>query len=80
MQEQAKVSPQLTSFQIQSLAALLTRYAGQDVSLHQTTDTVAGRLGATIKMAFNQAGINVHPIAVPNMVEAGQVAIFLGPN
>ena len=122
MQEQAKVSPQLTAYQIQALASVLKPFAGQDVALHQTSDTVVARLGATIKMAFNQAGvttkyymtdmgalyqgvsvvvhdpkdvppiaialvmglrqagINVHPSAEPQMVPAGQIGIFLGPN
>jgi flagellar biosynthesis GTPase FlhF len=122
MQEQAKVSPQLTPYQIQALANVLRPFAGQDVSLHITSDTVVARLGATIHMAFDQAGvtaksysadmgalyqgvsvavhdpndvppianaliiglrqagIDVHPVAAPQMVPAHQVAIFLGPN
>lgn len=122
MQEQAKVSPQLTAYQIQVLASVLKPFAGQDVSLHVTADTVVARLGATIKMALaqagvttkyystdmgalyqgvsvavhdpkdvppiantlvmglRQAGIDVHPVAAPQMIPAGQVGIFLGPN
>jgi len=122
MQEQAKLSPQLTPYQIQALANVLRPFAGQDVALHVTADTVVARLGATIKMAFDQAGvtaksystdmgalyqgvsvavhdahdvppiafalvtglrqagIEVHPVAVPQMVSAGQVGVFLGPN
>jgi hypothetical protein len=122
MQEQAKVSPQLTPYQIQALANVLKPFAGQDVALHVTSDTVVARLGATIKMALDQAqitaknystdmgalyqgvsvavhdpnavppianalvmglrqaGIEVHPVAAPGMVPAGQVGIFLGPN
>jgi hypothetical protein len=57
MQEQAKVSPQLTQYQIQTLASVLKPFAGQDVALHQTSDTVVARLGATIKMALDQAGL-----------------------
>lgn len=122
MAEQAKVSPELTPYQIQALSRLLKPYAGQDVALHTTAETVVRRLGAEIKMAFNsagittkdysddidalyqgvsvvvhdpnnvppianalimgfrQAGVNVHPVSAPQMVSAGQVGIFIGPN
>jgi len=122
MQQQAVVSPQLTSYQIQALANLVRPFAGQDVTIHQTSDTVVARLGATINaalnrggvttkgystdmgalyqgvsvavhdakavpalanalvMGFRQAGIDVHPVTAPDMVQTGQVGIFLGPN
>lgn len=57
MAEQAKVSPQLTPYQIQNLANVLKPFAGQDVALHVTTDTVVARLGSTIAVALNQAGV-----------------------
>jgi hypothetical protein len=122
MAEQAKVSPQLTNYQVQALANILKPYAGQDVELHITAETVVGRLGAEIKAAFNiagvttsiystemgslyqglsvavhdpssvppianalmtgfrQAGIDAHPVAAPERVASGKVAIFIGPN
>jgi hypothetical protein len=122
MAEQAKVSPQLTSYQIQALSRVLKPYAGQDVALHTTDETVVRRLAAEIHTAFidagittknystdmdalyqgvsvavhdpnnvppianalvmalRQDGIDVHPVAAPNIVSAGQVGIFLGPN
>jgi uncharacterized membrane protein YkoI len=122
MQEQAKVSPVLTDYQIQNLAAVLAPYKGQDVILHSTADTTVLRLKRTIALALNmagltfkqnsidvgtlyqgvsvavhdpqdvpplanallmglrQAGIDVHPVAVPQQVPAGQVAIYIGPN
>ncbi len=121
MAEQAKVSPQLTDFQIQQLAILLKPYAGSPVDINQTAETVVGRLASAIHAAFNiagvktnhrtmmgalyqgvsvgvhaptdvppianalvmglrQAGVDVHPVAVPDQVKAGGVTIFVGPN
>jgi hypothetical protein len=122
MAEQAHLSPVLTDFQIQQLAAVLGGFSGQDVILHSTADTTVLRLKQTIAIAFQkagitfkqnsmdmgalyqgvsvavhnpqdvpplanalvlglrQAGIDVHPVAVPNMVPAGSVALFLGPD
>lgn len=57
MQRQAVVSPQLTLTQVHALASALKPFAGQDVSLHVTSDTVVGRLAVAIKMAFNEAAI-----------------------
>ena len=57
MAEQAKVSPVLTDYQIQALANTLSQYAGQDVALHTTAETVVRRLAAGIKMALSKAGI-----------------------
>lgn len=122
MEEQAKVSPVLTGFQIQQLSTALMGFSGQDVIFHSTADTTVLRLKQTIAMGLQgagitfkensmdmgalyqgvsvavhspqdvppfanalvmglrQAGIDVHPVAAPQMVPEGKVAIFLGPN
>jgi flagellar biosynthesis GTPase FlhF len=122
MAEQAKVSPVLTPFQQQQLANVLRPFSGQEIIIHQTAETVVGRLGSTIAGALNaaglkfpqystdmgalyqgvsvavhdphkvpplanalvmglrQAGIDVRPVAAPQQVPEGKVAIYLGPN
>ena len=122
MAEQAKVSPQLSPGQVEIFAKMLMPFAGQDVEIHTTADTVVERLASEIATSLNHAGvttksistdmgalyqgvsvaindphdvppianalvadlrqfgIDVHPVAVPQRVKIGQVAIFLGPN
>lgn len=122
MAEQARVSPILAQYQIEQLAKLLQPFSGQSVAIHSTSDTTVLRLGATVSMALNkagidtkqnmidmgalyqgvsvavhspqdvpplanalivglrQAGIDAHPVSVPNRVPEGKVALFMGPN
>jgi hypothetical protein len=72
MTEQARVSPVLTDFQIDSLAATLRPYAGTDVILHSTLDTTVLRLKNGIAMAFQKAGITFKQ----NSMDAG--ALYQG--
>jgi hypothetical protein len=60
MAEQAKLSPQLTDFQIQQLASLLKPYIGAQVDINQTAETVVGRLASEIHAAFNIAGVKTN--------------------
>jgi hypothetical protein len=122
MSEQAKVSPQLAPAQMELLSQMLKPFAGQDVEMHTTSDTVVERLASSIATSLNQAGIttksfttdmgalyqgvsiaindpgnvpplantlvmdlrqfgiDVHPVASPQRVPVGHVAIFLGPD
>jgi hypothetical protein len=57
MQEQARVSPILTDFQITQLATVLNNFSGQDVIFHSTADTTVLRLKKTIAIALQKAGI-----------------------
>jgi hypothetical protein len=57
MAEQMHASPELTASQVEAVAALLKPFAGQEVIIHSTADTVVGRLGRGITAAFNQAHI-----------------------
>lgn len=57
MAEQAHVSPVLTPFQIDALAKMLAPFAGQDVSIHTTSDTTVLRLERTIQIALDHAGV-----------------------
>jgi hypothetical protein len=65
---QAKVSPTLTVAQAMSLANYLKPYAGQNVAVHMTLDTVVIRLGNGIQYALQQAGIK----ADGSSMDAGQ--------
>jgi hypothetical protein len=59
MNEQAKVSPVLSSEQIAQLANALRPFRGADVILHSTTDTTVLRLEQTIHIALQKAGLTV---------------------
>ncbi len=57
MAEQAKLSPNLTDYQIQQLAERLMPYRVQDVIPRSTTDTTVLRLKGTVAMALFKAGV-----------------------
>jgi len=57
MAQQMHVSPELNNAQIDAIAAELKPFAGQEVIMHRTSDTVVGRLGSSIANAFLRAGI-----------------------
>jgi hypothetical protein len=53
-------------------------YQGVSVAVNNAVNVPP--LANALVNLLHQAGIEVHPVAVPTMVQAGQVAIFLGPN
>jgi hypothetical protein len=57
MAQQIHVSPELNNAQIDAIAAELKPFAGQEVIIHRTSDTVVGRLASSIANAFLRAGI-----------------------
>jgi hypothetical protein len=57
MAQQIHVSPELNNAQIDAIAAELKPFAGQEVIIHRTDDTVVGRLASSIANAFLRAGI-----------------------
>jgi hypothetical protein len=48
MAQQIHVSPELNNAQIDAIAAELKPFAGQEVIIHRTSDTVVGRLASSI--------------------------------
>lgn len=57
MAQQMHVSPELNESQIEAIAAILKPFAGQEIIIHRTSDTVVGRLGRSLAIAFTMANI-----------------------
>jgi hypothetical protein len=53
-------------------------YQGVSVAVHDPKDVPA--VANALMFGLRQAGIDAHPVAAPNLVEAGQVGLFIGPN
>jgi hypothetical protein len=57
MAQQIHTSPELNGAQVEAIATALKPYAGQEVIIHCTSDTVVRRLTQSIAIAFNRAQI-----------------------
>jgi hypothetical protein len=57
MAQQIHTSAELNGSQIEAITASLKPFAGQELDIHCTSDTVVERLASTITMAVHQAGI-----------------------
>jgi hypothetical protein len=57
MAQQVHTSPELNESQIAAVATMLKPFAGQELIIHSTTDTVVARLGNSVAAACKMGGI-----------------------
>jgi hypothetical protein len=60
MAAQIHTSPQLSPAQIEELSKALTPFAGQEVIIHRTGDSVVGRLAMSIDQVYQGVSVVVH--------------------
>jgi hypothetical protein len=76
----ATIKAALDGANIKSNGAIMmgALYQGVSVAVHSPEDVPP--LANALVMGLRSAGIDAHPVSVPDQVPAGQVFIFLGPN
>ncbi len=82
MEQQMHVSPELNDSQIEAIAAILKPFAGQEIIIHRTADTVVGRLGRSLAIAFTMASIKFphYSIDMDQLYQGVSVAIHSPQN